>query len=444
MNRDLWIDRLTDTCLGECLGGEGPPDLSGRILARAGRSGRLLVFKCAAAAAAALLVAGLISVLGPRDPQERKPAAPSYAAPVVSGDYTVEGDGRIGRGAIVHTDDGTAELSLGGYARVTMRPGSTAQIAGAQNAEEVVLSRGDVKCDVDAAGTRTFAVRTEFGTVSVVGTRFTVQLTGEETQMNGRKMLVNVLAGVVLVTGLNGAQSVVTAGERRAWGRGGARAATARPTATALAEAKTPLEKESVALALQVQALRAKQQEIEAAILAEPDVAAAMKAVFDAKVAYDAALEANPEYADLKQEAEQASTELREAFRGRRGRRGREGREERMKKYRELSARSREAREKMAKLAGEVEGLAELATKKDEVVAAFLTKYQAALAANEDLVEIKKQMEKVDAWSRAASEQRRADRIQRYRQALEERRKKAEEAKDAEQEGKEPDPFGEM
>ncbi|MFH1731943.1 MAG: FecR domain-containing protein [Planctomycetota bacterium] len=439
MDREQWIDRLTETCLGECLGGKGPPDLSGRVLARADRSRRRFAIGWAAAAAAALLVAGLISVWWPGEPQKPISRKPAYAEPAAIGDYRVEGDGTVRRGAIVHTDEGTAELSMGGYAYVTMEPGSSAQIAGTQNAEEVVLTRGEIDCEVNASRGRLFAVRTELGTVSVVGTRFTVQLTEEETEMNGKKMLVNVLVGTVLVTGLNGAQSVVSAGERRAVDRGGqrqavdrggqrqavdrgVRAAMTRLTTPTITEAKTPLEKEAVALALQERALQAKQQEIETKVLADAEVAAAMKAAFDAMAACEADVNANPEYADLKKEREQVSTELRQVFRGGAGRQDRANREERMRKFRELQTRSNQLREKMAKLTTEVKELAGLKKKKDEAVAAFLTKYQATLAANKEHAEIDKQLKQIEAWSAAISEQLRAERTRQFRANREERR----------------------
>jgi len=431
MDREQWADRLTDILLGERLGGEGPPDLSGRVLARAGRSGRRLAFRWAAAAAA-LLVAGIGSLWWPSAPQKPISRKPAYAAPAVSGDYRVEGDGTIRRGAVVHTDEGTAELSMGGYAHVTMKPGSSARIAGTQNAEEVVLTRGEIDCEVKASRSRLFVVRTELGTVSVVGTRFTVQLTGEETEMNGKKMLVKVLVGAVLVTGLNGAQSVVSAGERRTWDRGMRRAMT-RLTTPAIADAKTPLQKESVALALQERALQAKQQEIETAVLAGAEVAAAMKAAFDAMAACEADVNANPEYADLKKEREHVSAEMRTMWRGgRRDRRDRAAREERMKKFRELRTRSNELREKMAKLTTEVKELAGLKKKKDEAVAAFLTKYQATLEANKEYTAIGKQLTQIEAWSAAISEQVRAERMRQFRADREERRRKAEEAKEGE------------
>lgn len=432
MDREQWADRLTDICLGERLGGEGPPDLSDRILARAARSGRRLAFRWAAAAAAALLVAGLVSLWLPREEAKLVALPPAYAAPAVSGDYRIEGDGTIRRGAVVHTDEGTARLSMGGYAYVTMKPGSSARIAGAQNSEEVVLTRGEIDCEVKASSGRLFTVRTELGTVSVVGTRFTVQLTEEETEMNGKKMLVKVLVGAVLVTGLNGAQSVVSAGERRTWNRG-ARQAMTRLTTPAIADAKTPLEKESVALALQERALQAKQQEIETEVLADAEVAAAMKTAFDAMAACEADLNMNPEYADLKTEREEVSTQMREMWRGGgRNRRDRAAREERMKKYRELRTRSTQLREKMAKMTTEVKELVGLKKKKDEAVAAFLTKYQATLDANKEYAAIGKQLTQIEAWSAAIAEQVRTERMQRYRAEREERRKKAEEAKEGE------------
>jgi len=432
MDREQWIDQLTETFLGVGLGAEEPPDLSARILERAGRSRRLPVFRWAAAAAA-LVVAGLIWHSWPADPPKRIARPPAYAAPTASGDYRVEGDGKMERGAIVHTDEGMARLSMGGYAHVTMKPGSTVQLVGAQDAEEIILTRGEVECEVNADAEKLFTAQTEFGTVSVVGTHFTVQLIGEETEMNGRKMLVKVLVGAVMVTGLNGAQSVVNAAQAREWGRAGARPQMGRQGAPAIADAKTPLEKEAVALRLQLRALREQQRELETKVLQDAGVAAAMKAALDAMAASGAALEANPEYADLKKERAKVSADMRGMWRGVRDRRNREARQERMNKFREMRKRSGELRDKMAKLAADVKGLAALKTKKDEAIAAFLTKYQAALDANKDYAEIGKQLEQVRAWAGAAGEQMRTERTERRREEREERRKKAEELKKQEE-----------
>ena len=103
-----------------------------------------------------------------------------------------------------------------------------------------------------------------------------------------------------------------------------------------------------------------------------------------------------------------------------------------MKKFRELRTRSNELRKKMAKMTTEVKELAELKKKKDEAVAAFLTKYQATLDANKEYTEIGKQLTQIEAWSAAISEQLRAERMRQFRADREERRKKAEEAKEGE------------
>ncbi len=441
MDREQWTDQLTETFLGEWLSDEEPPDLSARILARARRSERLPVLRWAAAAAA-LVVAGLIWHWSPVEPPVRIPVPPAYAAPTASGDYQVEGRGRIERGAVIHTGEGVANLCMGGYADVTMKPGSTVQLAGAEGAEEIILTRGEIECEVDADAEKLFTVQTELGTVSVVGTRFTVQLTGEETAMNGKKMLVKVLAGAVMVTGLTGAQSVVNTAQAREFGRRGAWPRPGRQAATAIADAKTPIAKEAIALGLQERALREKQSEIEAKILADTGVAAAMKAAFDAMAACDGALEANPEYADMKKERAKISTDMRSMWGGGRGRGDREGRQERMNKFREMRTRSGELRNKMTKLAGEVKELVALKAKKDEAVAAFLSKYQAVLDADKGYAETGKQLEQVRVWARAAAERVGAERSERRRAEREERRKKAEELKKKEENPEEvEDPF---
>jgi len=166
-----------------------------------------------AAAAVITVVLGLLCMTG------------RYPSPRAAGDFIVSGGDTVERGTVVETRSGEAELSLGGYCRIAIKPDSAVRIEGEEYAEKVFLKRGQVLCDVDRdAGT--FDVGTDAGTVSVTGTRFIVKYFNEkesnkslhvnsekgEKDMNAKRIFVKVLAGAVLVSGAWGSMPL-TAGE---------------------------------------------------------------------------------------------------------------------------------------------------------------------------------------------------------------------------------------
>lgn len=195
-------DRLIEVLLAELLGGERPPDVSRAVLARVGRTRRW-------ALASAVVAAGLVAAAGAWW------LLGAYPAPRVAGPFTVVGGGGVRRGATLVANQRPATLSLGGYCRVQLHPGSRVRVAGERNAEEVFLEEGGVTCEVEPGAGR-FAVTTDVGTVTVTGTEFTVQLLegkGDAT-MGGMRMLVRVAVGAVLVSGSWG-QIALGAGEER-------------------------------------------------------------------------------------------------------------------------------------------------------------------------------------------------------------------------------------
>ena len=197
-------DRLIDLLLQEELGGHAPPDLTGRVLARAFPARRPWL---RIAAAALLLVAAGVAWYATRS---------SYPGPKASGAYEVVDGGQVRRGAVLRAKNAPATLELGGYNQVVMQPGSRVRINGKEFAEEVSLEAGEVQCQVDR-NVGTFAVRTPAGTVSVVGTTFTVQLIEEkgEKAMVERRTFVRVLSGTVMLAGIWGTMAL-TAGESAA------------------------------------------------------------------------------------------------------------------------------------------------------------------------------------------------------------------------------------
>jgi len=193
-------DRLIHVLLREILGGKTPPDLSGRILARAYGHGRRRVLALAAAAAVVLATVGAMSwhALGDR-----------YAEPTVSGDYEIEGDRPFARGCVVLTGSGAAAVARKGHYRVELDRNSAVGIEGGEHAEQVFLRQGGVTCQVDRSAGH-FAVRTEVGTASVTGTRFAVRIVRKEG--GNMRMFAKVLVGTVLLSGSWG-QIELAAGE---------------------------------------------------------------------------------------------------------------------------------------------------------------------------------------------------------------------------------------
>ena len=200
-------DRLVHVLLLEALGGQTAPDLTDRVLQRTlntprRRLGWLLP---AAAAAAALLAAGTWLIVN----------SWSYPSPSASGEYRLVEGRRLERGAVIRTDAGSAAIVLGGYCRLDIDPQSRLRLQGRSRAEEVYLEEGSATCEVDPS-VGTFAVRTEVGTVSVTGTKFTVQILEHEgdEEMVPKRMAVKVLVGAVVLSGAWGSLPMQTGQEK--------------------------------------------------------------------------------------------------------------------------------------------------------------------------------------------------------------------------------------
>ncbi len=113
------------------------------------------------------------------------------------------------RGAVLLTGTRPAELRLGGYCRIELAPETEAVMEGQPRQEQLYLKTGELRCEVNS-GKGAFMIRTDAGRVRVTGTRFTVRiLSGEENPQPREKgiepmqtkMLVQVLAGTVMVAG---------------------------------------------------------------------------------------------------------------------------------------------------------------------------------------------------------------------------------------------------
>jgi ferric-dicitrate binding protein FerR (iron transport regulator) len=180
-------DRLIDILLREELGGEQPPDLTERVLARAFPSRfRFPVRKF-------LLAAGVLLAIGALTWS----VWPTYLEPRASGSYEVVGGGKVQRGATLRTKDQPALLEMGGYTRIDIKPNSRVRIAGEKYAESVALESGAVGCRVDR-GKGAFSVLAPFGNVAVTGTEFDVHAAGAGED---RSVVVRVAVGAVALAG---------------------------------------------------------------------------------------------------------------------------------------------------------------------------------------------------------------------------------------------------
>jgi hypothetical protein len=136
-----------------------------------------------------------------------------YPSPTAAGFYEVKGANKVERGAVIETRDKEAELSMGNYCRVELKPESSVKIEGKEYAEKIYLERGQVVCDIESK-IGTFYVETEAGTVSVKGTKFIVKyLEKGDENMNAKQMFVKVLVGAVLLSGAWGSMPLAAGDE---------------------------------------------------------------------------------------------------------------------------------------------------------------------------------------------------------------------------------------
>ncbi len=376
-------DRIIEVFLPEALGALPPPGRASAIMRhlRRRRVLRRAGFAAVAAAAAAIGIALWLPA-----PPER-----AYPQPTARGDFLTLDAPEIRRGALVYARQGGAELELGGYAYVLMTPFTIARVVGEEKAEAIYLEAGEIECEVQSDGLKKFYVHTEWGTVSVKGTRFTVRLLEKEEGMNRQRLVVKVLAGAVLLAATSGAQAVVCAGEEEV-------AVDERGAIAPAAEKKpqTNEEKEKSALAAIRAFLRERLRHLEAAAMADPEVAQARQAAEEAARAYAIKLQADAGHKALEEEKMQLENERLGLLR----RVGGEG-GDRQAVFAEIGRiwqGLQEARKRMAEFPDTVPELADLKRKKQEAMATFWDKYQAKLEAGAEYREIAKAMQEMASW----------------------------------------------
>jgi ferric-dicitrate binding protein FerR (iron transport regulator) len=167
----------------------------------------------AAGAAMAIVMVAVILSLWPA-------SVPAYPAPEAYGGVHVVGGGQPQRGAVLDTADEGGLVRLGGYCNIEVAPNSRIELGGEEHAEEIILHEGEATCDVER-NVGSFTVRTAVGSVSVVGTRFTVRLVeeigGDEAMLTGTgkaalALAVAVMVGQVSVT-YDGTTHLLSAGQ---------------------------------------------------------------------------------------------------------------------------------------------------------------------------------------------------------------------------------------
>lgn len=218
MSRRDHQDRLVDSLLRDRHGPE-PDLLSGvqRRIEERKRHRRILRLGWvgalgAAAAVLWFLAAGQQVEVVERPPVERPPQEEALALKGIA-----QVIGPLERGSTIKTGEEEATLNLGSYASVRIQPHSTVRVEKKNGEEEALFLRsGEVICDVEKKPEAGFSVKSDAGSVKVVGTVFSVKVVRETKEcMMRKKLICKVLAGAVLMVGLNGVTSRVEAMDRR-------------------------------------------------------------------------------------------------------------------------------------------------------------------------------------------------------------------------------------
>jgi len=170
--------------------------------ARSGSGRRMLLFRALPAAAAILLVV-LAGWLWDRG-QSR------YPAPRIEGPFLVSRDGapvagtpELRRGDRIRVGSGQADLSLGGYCRVELDPGTELVLTGQPEQEVIELVEGRAVSQV-VPGKGPFRVETVRGSVEVKGTEFITSVEYPQVQRGGSVMnrsAKNAIVKVIVVSG---------------------------------------------------------------------------------------------------------------------------------------------------------------------------------------------------------------------------------------------------
>jgi hypothetical protein len=211
MNRDDH-DALIDQLLRELLGGDRPRDLTERVLARARAYDRVRLRWWASsisAVAASIAIAALLWIVWPREYPSEK---------LITGAVEITNAQQLQRGAHLLTNNQSAQISLGDYVNLEMKPHTDLTLGGTRFDERVLLEQGDL--DVSVTRHRgTFNVEVGPAVIHVTGTRFRVVVKDEidsddvdsDKDIITKKLQVSVAEGSVEVRGLKGGPVALSA-----------------------------------------------------------------------------------------------------------------------------------------------------------------------------------------------------------------------------------------
>jgi len=131
-----------------------------------------------------------------------------YPQPTVEGDFQVVRDGqevsadqRVERGEQIIAGQGEAELRLGGYCHLVMKPHTELVVNGQPGAEEVELRSGTLASQI-VPGRGEFTCRTPLGIVRVLGTEFVTTVEDPRLAKGEEPMERTILVTVAVVSGI--------------------------------------------------------------------------------------------------------------------------------------------------------------------------------------------------------------------------------------------------
>lgn len=283
-----WEDRLIDTMLEENVGEDLPPDLRGPIMRKIHCRSRhriILTILTTAAAIAFLLFFAY------QKPEEHIPVAPR----LLTQQYRIEGDYQFIEKQIV-TGDKSALLYMGQDEYIKVLIGSDSIVQVEEN--RLLLRRGFVDCEVEK-NHGGFEVHTDVGTAEVLGTRFVVHVLEKENEMLGKRMMVKVLTGAVMVSAIFGnISNTINAGDVAIVANGQRMVVAEKKDEKAV----TPQQIELKAIRALRGILEGRAARIREEMLQDDNIAALLASATKATNTYFAKLEANETYKQLQAE----------------------------------------------------------------------------------------------------------------------------------------------
>jgi len=375
-------DRLVGMMLEEKAGGDIPPDLRDRIMHQLRRRSRKLIILKIIAATAAIALLILFVYQKPEKQIQIKP-------PVMTEKYRVVGEYKLIEKQIV-TGDRSALLFMGHdeYIKVMIGPHSKVQVEDGR----ILLRRGFVDCEIEK-NCGGFEVDTDVGVAEVLGTRFIVHVLDKENRMFGKRMMVKVLTGAVMVSAMIGdMSSSACAGEVVVVNNQGLVAAAKTDE-----KAQTPAEIELKAISSLKKTFEAKATSIREEILQDTEVATLLTTATNSTNTYFAKLETNETYKQLQNEKKEIADQSRAIDWGKMDK------EERKNAYREMGhswRRRREINKELASLGETDEELKPLRKAMQKAWVTYQKSLENKLNQNKEYVALQAKIIEVSKWQK--------------------------------------------